>query len=553
MKRQLCFLLTAGCLLATSIAYAGQQSPQTTLPTPPPQVTTHIKATTLQDALKEVSRLIGVPLSASADTADLKVTILIKDLPLDILRSRLAETLHLTWIRHEADKEQPVSYLIYRSAQNKEEELELRTRGERAFRNGIAEAIRALSLAPEARAKLFSEHPALAATFAQPGGEAAVTLLAQLSPQLRESIMDGNQLEFPSSKPPPELASHFGAIMKKLTAANSDNPDSIFAQLLRQEGKFSVTRTGEGAGSQIGIAFRVQTETLSGSLGYGVKGVHAGEVYLGAYFPDHTGADYVAAHRPVPIPTKLTAKSLDDLMEKVADTLHINIIGESYRESLDKNEKGEVVYPLSVEAGSSTIAQALDNIVWKDYWWKHGSVYLFQRPLWWVDRRGEVTDTTLASLTKLFKSRPLSFEAMAEVGKTLSAEQWNVLALIPNGNDAFLAQGQAAMRFYGHLTDFRKADLFLQDGTDASILSSADEMRLRSWIAATGNEALQEIRNTPGKIQVMAKHLPKNAKQDRVLFRAVFQATDGTTRLLREQIVTDGYVDPTDPQLHAQN
>ena len=49
-----------------------------------------------EEALKEVSHLTGVPLFASADTVDLKVTILVKDLPLDTLRARLAETLHLT-------------------------------------------------------------------------------------------------------------------------------------------------------------------------------------------------------------------------------------------------------------------------------------------------------------------------------------------------------------------------------------------------------------------------------------------------------------------------
>ncbi|MCW3052771.1 MAG: hypothetical protein JWN14_1941, partial [Chthonomonadales bacterium] len=277
MKKQLglCIVM-GGVLLAMNIACTGQQSSQFSLPEASPPVTTRLKATTLQDALKEVSRLTGQSLSAAADTADLKVTIFVKDLPLDTLRARLAETMHLTWTTYEADKGKPKSYLIYRSKQNKEEELELATRGERAFRKGINDAIAALSLSREARAKLFEERKALAETFAQPGGEAAVTLLARLSPQLRESIMDGNGLEFPSDNPPPELAPYFGEIMKKLTAANSEDANPIFAQLLHQEGKFSVVRTGEGAGSQIGIGFSVQTEMLTGSLGYGVKGVHAG-------------------------------------------------------------------------------------------------------------------------------------------------------------------------------------------------------------------------------------------------------------------------------------
>jgi hypothetical protein len=537
-------LLAGGFLSAMTIPCAGQQSPAQDVAPASPKVTVHLKATPLRDALKEVSRLTAVPLSATSDTADLKVTVLVKDLPLDILRSRLAETLHLTWVTHEATKDRPASYLLFRSKQNKDEESELETRGERAFRKGINDAIAALSLGPEARAKLFALHPALAATFAQRGGEAVVTLLAQLSPQLRENIMDGNALDFPSSKPPAELAPHFDEVMKKLNSANSENPNAIYAQLLKQEGKFSVTRTGEGAGSQIGVAFSVQTEMLAGSLGYSVRGVHAGEVYLGAYAPDHTGADYASAHSPVTVPTKLTAKSLEDLMEQVADTLHINIVGESYSLSLPKNAQGETVYPLSVEGGASTIAKVLGSVVWQNTWWKHGSVYIFQRPLWWIDRRKEVSDATLSALKQVFKTRPLAFEAMAEVAKALSAEQWGHLSEVMDSAHVYPEEGQTVMRFYGHLSDLRKADLFLNGGTNASVFNDADQLRLRKWIEEKGKEALQKVRNIPGSVYVLAKREAPVVKTDPVLFRALFQANDGTTILLREEIVMDGYVDP---------
>ena len=45
--------------------------------------------------------------------------------------------------------------------------------------------------------------------------------------------------------------------------------------------------------------------------------------------------------------------------------------------------------------------------------------------------------------------------------------------------------------------------------------------------------------------------MPENANQERVLFRVVFQAKDGTKHLLHDQIIADGYVDPQDPQLHT--
>ncbi|MCW3095087.1 MAG: hypothetical protein JWL77_705, partial [Chthonomonadaceae bacterium] len=509
--------------------------------------TTHLKATTLPDTLKELSRLTGVRLESSEDTADLKVTMFVENLPLDTVRARLAETLHLTWMQHETKKDQPASYLIYRSSRNKEEEMELSTRGERAFRKGIEDAIGALSLAPEARAKLFADHPNLERTFAQPGGEAAVTILSQIPPDLRTSIMDGNKLEFPSSKPPPELASHFDAIMKNMKA---DHTDPIQTAMFGQEGKFSVTRTGEGAGSLIGIAFSVESETVSGTMGYSVKGVSEDEVYLGAYAPNHTGAGYADAHRPVAVPAALTAKSFDDLLEKVADTLHINWIGESYRQVILPNPKGEIVYPLSVKAGATTIAQALDDIVWQDYWWKQGSVYMFQRPLWWKNRRSDILDAKLAYLAKVLERQPISFEDAAEVCKTLSAEQWGWLTTFHDRDSLSLTPVQFVMRFYGHLTPFRKTDLFLNGGTEMSILETADQQRLRTWIAETGKEALQQVRNMPGKIYIMAMREPRNAKRGPVRFRAVFQAGNGTTIPLREQTVPDG--DPDLRQRAAQ-
>jgi len=543
-----------------SLACAGQQAASPTAPTPSPRVSTHLKAITLQAALKEVSRLTGVPLSASEDTADLKVTLLVKDLSLDTLRERLAEALHLTWMPQEATKEKPVSYLIYRSTKNREEEAELMERGERAFRKGVDEAIGVLSMPAKARAELFIKRPALEATFAQNGGEAAVTFLSKMSPEMRTRIMDGYRVEFSSSKPPPEYTSFFKEMMTYLKAAA---PNPIIARILGEEGKFSVMRNGEGAAAVIGIAFSVNNEAVSGSTGYAVRGVHAGEVYPEFYAPDHIGPVYADALRPITVPTRLAEVDLEDAMEKVADTLHLNIIGESYSQSIMRDQKGEILYH-TVEAGTSTLSQVMDDIVWHNRWWKHGDVYLFQTPQWWVVRRSQISDAKLASLTKLVSTRPLSFDTMAQIGKTLSVDQAPWLNKATNGGDVFLLHVQAAMRFYGHLSDANQQALFLKEGVDVSVLTDADRQRLRTWIKETDAQALQEAENTPGSIHIFARRLgnsifdpaksdrvPENANRERVLFRVVFQAKDGTKHLLRDQIIADGYVDPQDPQLHT--
>ncbi|MCW3095071.1 MAG: hypothetical protein JWL77_689, partial [Chthonomonadaceae bacterium] len=73
-------LLVGGILLAVSIACAGQEAAPALQAENSPRVTTHLKATTLPDTLKELSRLTGVRLESSEDTADLKVTMFVENL-----------------------------------------------------------------------------------------------------------------------------------------------------------------------------------------------------------------------------------------------------------------------------------------------------------------------------------------------------------------------------------------------------------------------------------------------------------------------------------------
>lgn len=550
MRMRLCFpLIAGGILLILSSACSGQQSSPTLQATSAPHVTTRLKAAPLQEALKELSRLTGVRMTCSADTSDLKVTVLVNDLPLDIVQARLAETLHLTWMSQEVKKDTPPSCVLFRSPRNAEEEQELRARGENAFRKGIDEAIGVLPLPPGARYKLFAVRKALEQTFARSNGEAAVTLLSALTPNQRASIMDGNKLEFPSDRPPSELAPHIDAIMKAWIVAMGND---AFARTFDQSNRrFSLERIGAGAGSMIQVTFSVQGEKGSASSGALVRGVVPEEIYPDAYTPDHKSAGYADAHRPIDVPTNLTAESLAALLEKAADTLHLNIIGESYSEYVPKHGKPVAVYPSSVPPGPSTIEQALDRILVRNYWWKQGSVYLFQRPQWWADRRSDVTDATSAYLAQILKRQPLSFEDAAEICKTLNAEQWKWLIPRYIADSRYLTPVQTALRFYGNLSLSRKAELFREGGMDASGLEAADQLRLKTWIAETGKEALLKVQNTPGTIRIMAIRLAQDPKLSPVQFRALFQAKDGTTSLLREQSVRVS--DPTETRISSED
>ncbi|MCW3095088.1 MAG: hypothetical protein JWL77_706 [Chthonomonadaceae bacterium] len=550
MRKRMCFfLLAGGMLMALSIASFGQQSAPALPNTPTPHVTTRLKAVPLQETLKELSRLTGVRMTASADTADLKVTVLVNDLPLDIVQARLAETLHLTWAAQETGKDKPTSYLLSRSTHDKDEEQELRAKGESAFRKGIDEAIGVLALAPADRKKLFADRKALESTFFNKTGEVGVRLLSYLTPTQRTDIMDGNRLVFPIGQPPAELAPHIDEILKAFFAAT---PDDAFAQTLQQpERQFTIERIGEGAGSRIRVTFSAQGAKGSASAGMEVAGVRPEEVYRDAYFPDHTGADYADARQPVNLTTSLTAESLPELLQKAANTLHINIIGESYREYVPKHGKPVAVYSSSVPAGPSSVEKALNGMLTRDYWWKQGSVYLFQRPQWWAVRRADVTDATSAYLTAVLKRQPLTFEDGAEVCKTLNADQWGWMNSRFFADSRYLTPVQNVLRFYGSLPPARKADLFRENGTDTTTLSEVDQMRLRTWIAETGKEALQKIRNTPGKIQITAKRATADTQFSPVRFSAVFLAKDGTTTLLREQVVVVS--DPSEVRISSED
>jgi hypothetical protein len=537
MKKHSIFSFPLGGIwLAASVVCSGQQLATTPQATAPPRVTARLKGIPLSEALKELSRLTGVHLTASADTADLKVIVLVSDLPLDVVRARLADALHLTWMPQEAKKDQPPSFLLYRSERNRAEEHELQARGESAFRMGIEDAISLLTLPSEARAKLFADHKRLEETFRNKSSQFGLLLLSCLTPRQRADIMDGNKLEFPSDRPPPAVAPHIDEITKAFFAAI---PKDAFAKTYENaDCAFKVERVGKGAGSVIQILFSARGEKGTAETGTMIAGTRPEEVYPEAYFPNHKGADYADARLPLDLPTTLTAASLPSLLEKTAVTLHINIIGENYREYVNRHGKDVAVYYYSAQAGPTTIEKALDAVMVRYPWRKQDSVYLFQRPQWWQDRRADVTEATDAYLTSLLKRQPLSLDDLAEVCKTLTPDQWGWLMPRFFPASKHLTPVQTVMRFYGNLSPARQTALCRTGGIDASLLPEADQARLKTWIAETDKAALHKVQNTPGKILIAAIRVTQDVKFSPVRFSAVFQAKDGTQTVLCEQYVT---------------
>ena len=528
----LCLLL--GCMLTTIYAASDAQKTSPMRPVgSTARVTAHLKSMPLREALKELNRLTGVPLEVAPEAADLRVTMFVRDLSLDVVRARLAEIFFLTWKSSKATQGHPASYLLCRSAQNAEQERKLRAHGEDAFRKGIDAALGVLSLPQPERDRLFKTNQALANTFGREGGEAAVKLLSYLTPQQRTSIMDGNKLEFLSDRPPPELAPHLDKLRQALLAGLHS---PVFEHKTDQQ--CVIERIGEGAESRLWVTWSARSEG-GGSTGasFTIQGARPEETYPEAYARDHTGADYAETGLTVFLTEKLTAASLDALLEKAAGVLHINMIGESYWEAISRDFRNEEVYPRSVRAGELSTEQVLNGIFMQDYWWKKGAVYLFQRPLWWVARRADVTDAAQAYLTRILKRQPLSLEDGAEVCKTLNFEQMHWLVPRYLRDFQHLQSLWSLLRFYGYLTSSQQAELFQENGLEASSLKPADQQRLRAWIAEQRARALSGGQGAPGEMRIMATCLNRNGKNGLMLFRAVLLAKDGTMTDLCEQYV----------------
>ena len=419
----------------------------------------------------------GVHLSATKEVADIKVTVLVRDMTLEDLRARLTEVLHLSWRTDVRPNSNETSYLLYRSSKDVAEESELVARGERSLRS-IDEAIGALANSPEERAKLFASRGALAQTFADPGGVAGLSVIAQLPAEVRDSILDGSSMQFSAASPPAGIAGAIDqAATRQLQTASAGTP---YADVFTIGPSITVGRYGEGADSSVQISFNASTEKYSGSTGVFLRGTDSGEAYPDSY-PVHSGSAYDVTRKHMTISAELAAGSLDDLLEKVADSLHINIISESYRQYLPRSSaSGPSRYPVSVPAGDTTIEQVFDAVAAPSTWRKRGTAYLIQRPLWWMDRRCEVSDVQLQHVEAIVSKPRLYLEDIADLGKTLDEYQWRVVMSVSMPVGSYLDKWQELARFYGNLAPRLRSYLLEPAGLDLFDLREGDQRRLAS-------------------------------------------------------------------------
>lgn len=525
-------LILGSLLVRSDAAWGGQKTPPSAQKRDPALVTARLKSMPLRKALKELSRLTGTPLEAAPDTADLRVTMFVRDLPLQGVKARIAEAFFLSWKSAPVAKGRPAVAVLYRSARDAATEQQLRARGETAFRKGIDEAIGVLPLSASERERLFARRQDLANTFGRSGSEAAVALLSYLTPNQRTDIMNGHRLEFFADRPPSELAPHLNEIRKALHHPASAQP------FKPAEEQCVIERIGEGAESRLQVTWNVRTGGggFTG-LSFPVQGTHSTEAYPEAYARDHVKTGDVGASQSFYLIAPLTAASLDDLLEKVADNFHINLIGESYWEPAVQNLRHETVYPRSVREGNTTIDFALTSAFMQNYWWKQANVYLFQRPLWWVARRNDVTDAAQAQLKQILRRQPLSLEDGGEVCKILNYEQMEWLKPRYSGDYQHLQPIWALMRFYGCLKPAQQAQLFQEGGIEDISLSAADRQRLHAWIDEKRRNGLPGTQQTIGPVCIRAVRLSPNMRNKLLQFQVVRRAEHGATTLLLEEYI----------------
>lgn len=458
------------------------------------RVSLHVSGRSLSSILGELSKVSGVELKADLEVAEIRATVLVHDLPLQTVQERLAEALHLSWKRSEGAAG-PV-YTLFRSDGNRAEEKELIARGEKAFRQGIDIAIGWLSLSRAERSKLLNENVAIAETFRQPGAEEAIAILSKLTPAERESVLSGTPLEFRVREVPAQLSEAVSNLLLKLRFRE-----------ITENTVFRIIRTGEGPQSLVGLSFIEKTDTLFTSSGVGVRGTHAGVAYADMYHRSHEGAEYASSRLPRMLDSDVFGDSFEEVLDKLSTSLSINIIAEHYRQYLNASA-GRPKYPVILPKGEITIERALDKVQWVNAWWKHGDVYLVQRPVWWIDRRNEVGDSIIERIRPIVERRDLGLDDWAGIACMLTKDQLGILqTLDPHRNSTGLALIHPLLRFYGNLSPPLRKAIFDEKGLDVSLIGPDDRERLQTWLKSI---SVHPVEIPDGPARVVAGKSPVN-------------------------------------------
>jgi hypothetical protein len=85
-----------------------------------PAITLRATRLTVRALCEKLTALTGARHTASAEVADLHVSLWVRTLPAGVVRDRIAEVMNLTWVEEAGeDPRSPPSYRIIRSARNR--------------------------------------------------------------------------------------------------------------------------------------------------------------------------------------------------------------------------------------------------------------------------------------------------------------------------------------------------------------------------------------------------------------------------------------------------
>jgi hypothetical protein len=459
-------------------------------------------------------------MKADPSVADIRVTIMVRDLPIADLRDLLAEVLNLTWSEEKGASLR--AYRLARSEKDLREERELPMRGEQAFRRAVEEAIRWTALPKASQDRLLNTDLLLAQTIHQPGGLAAMRIVAGLTKAHLEQILAGKSLTFPAGAVPPSLREHSGELYRALNAQRfSRGP-------IPPESALTIGRTTEGADSALGVGFSWKSPSGSGSVALPLQFCSSRTVMPEVFGLTRTEKAYAHARKPYRLSKPPQARNLDDLFEQIADEMQVNIIAERYFES-------RALRPPEMPKDEASMEELMDRALGprNGFWWVTGGTCLVQKRNWWEARLSQVPDATLQRMRDIFKQETVTLEHWGEVGTLLRVEQVGrieterIASLL-----GFIEDKLPVLSFFGHLSATDRAASFSDKGLNWATLLKADQARAAAWLGIPEAEIKKAA--SDGSVRIFALVRPSAPPMERTLFRAVARGSVGAEKVLRE-------------------
>lgn len=370
---------------------------------------------TVRALCERLTALTGARHTASAEVADLHVSLSVRALPAGVVRDRIAEVMNLTWVEEEGEDPRSLpSYRLLRSARNSARERDIVAAEEGAYRSQLGKLLEAAREGDEALKRLAESDDWVAETLSQPGGREALALVASLSPSQLERVLSGDGVRFGPGGRSEDL-SDLGSRYLEVAVSRV----SWLARWSTQPG-FRVTAAGIGR-SFSGLDSYI-TVDLGVSIDNGIGGHTTGLLIRPpADFREWWDTDEMRKSRErndptVEVEATIEARRLDDLLDRASAVLGFNYVAESYRE--------DPTFARRVPARRAPLSAILDSLLWSHQtWWRRGSVYLFQRKRWWEDRQTEIPDALWEQIKARMKANPQTLEDWSELA-VLTEKQW---------------------------------------------------------------------------------------------------------------------------------